>query len=91
MSDLIWSNEQRKLSDLIPWDINPRTINDDHAKRLIKSREEFGQTELLLIGPDNELYNGHQRTEQWANEYGGDLLVDVRVSNRSMGLGNTSG
>lgn len=44
MADKItWTNERRKLRDLIPWPRNPRQIKTDQAKRLAESFDTFGQ------------------------------------------------
>ena len=77
-----WTNERRKLSDLIPWERNPRKIEDKEAANLIESFEDFGQVEPIAIGPDNGIYNAHQRLKTLAAEYGMDYEVDVRVSSR---------
>ena len=83
MSDITWSTETRKLSELIPWEKNPRTITQGQAERLVESVEEFGQVETLAIGPDNEIYNGHQR--QWVlAQDDPDMVVDVRVASRPL-------
>jgi ParB-like chromosome segregation protein Spo0J len=58
---ITWTNERRKLSDLIPWERNPRTIKNAQAERLVDSVETFGQVETLAINPDNGVLNGHQR------------------------------
>jgi DNA modification methylase len=86
MSDnnrITWSNEKRKLSELIPWPRNPRQIKVDQVKRLQESLDEFGQPETIAIGPGNEIYNGHQRLKSWADKFG-DIEVDVRVSDRAL-------
>ena len=77
---LAWINETRKLSELIPWEHNPRLIKEQEAKRLLESLDEFGQIQTLAIGPGNEVYDGHQRKMVWglAAKYGEDLEVDVR-------------
>jgi hypothetical protein len=87
MADKItWSNERRKLSDLIPWDINPAQINKKQAERLEESLELFGQIQTLAISPTNEIYDGHQRQLVWgaSQKYGGDYEVDVRVASREL-------
>ena len=80
---ITWTNEIRKLSELIPWTHNPRQINTEQTKRLQESLTEFGQPEPVAIGPGNELYNGHQRLKSWIDEFG-DIEVDVRVSSRPL-------
>lgn len=85
MADKItWANEKRKLSELIPWPRNPRQIKDAQAKRLVQSFDEFGQVETIAIGPDNGVYNGHQRLNVLASKYGRDYQVEVRVSSRPL-------
>jgi hypothetical protein len=83
MTDITWTNERRKLSELIPWERNPRQIKRDQAKRLQDSLTEFGQVEPVCIGPGNALYNGHQRLKSWAAEFG-DIEIDVRVASRAL-------
>jgi site-specific DNA-methyltransferase (adenine-specific) len=81
---ITWTNERRKLADLIPWEHNPRTIKQKQAERLVDSVETFGQVETLAIGPGNALYNGHQRYSVLAGQYGMDYEVDVRVASREL-------
>lgn len=84
MADKItWTNETRTLSQLVPWPRNPRQIREKNVKRLQESFEEFGQPEPVVIGPGNELYNGHQRLKSWLAKFG-DVTVDVRVSSRPL-------
>ncbi len=84
MTAPIWQNEKRKLADLVPWSRNPRSINQSEAARLSASLQEFNQTEMILIGPENQVYNGHQRLSVWARTFGRDLEVEVRVSDRPL-------
>lgn len=84
MSDITWTNEQRRLSELIPWERNPRKIEDIEAQRLGKSLSDFGQVQTIAIGPDNSIYDGHQRQLVWSalDKFGPDYVVDVRMSSR---------
>lgn len=86
MSDekLSWTNERRKLSDLKPWPRNPRQIKNDQAERLMDSFNSFGQVETIAIGPDGEIYNGHQRLNVLNSKNGADYEVDVRVASRPL-------
>lgn len=83
---LTWTNERRKLSDLTPWDRNPRRINEDEARRLGESLDEFGQIHAIAVGPDDSIYDGHQRQLVWSalDKYGPGYEVDVRVSSRPL-------
>lgn len=81
---IVWSNEKRKLSDLIPWERNPRQIKDKQAKLLAESFSDFGQVETIAISANGDIYNGHQRLSVLAGKYGMDYEVDVRVSSRDL-------
>ena len=83
-STITWTNERRKLGELTPWPINPRQIKEAEAARLSQSLDEFAQVETIAVGPDCEVYNGHQRLNVWSAEHGPDYEVDVRVSNRPL-------
>jgi len=80
---ITWTNSKRLLSQLIPWPNNPRQIKGEQVRRLQESFEEFGQPDVIAIGPDNELYNGHQRLKAWSKKFG-DIEIDVRVSSRPL-------
>ena len=81
---LVWKNVRVKLGDLKPWKFNPRTIGKDEARRLNESLEVFNQSEVFLIGPELELYDGHQRWKTWLDKHGPDFKVDARQSNRPL-------
>jgi len=83
---ITWTNERRKLRDLVPWDHNPREINKREAERLGESLAEFGQIQTIAIGPGNEVYDGHQRKLVWSvlPSFGPDYEVDVRVASRAL-------
>ena len=84
MADITWANETRRLSELIPWPRNPRQIREHQARRLQESLDDFGQVEIIAIGPGNQVYNGHQRLNVWAEQHGPDFEVAVRVSSREL-------
>ena len=84
MAEITWTNERRKLKDLKPWERNPRQITKDQAKRLVESFNEFGQVETIAIGPNNEVYNGHQRLNVLKDKYGDEYEVEVRVSSQEL-------
>lgn len=81
---LSWSSGRRRLGDLVGWELNPRQADEKHVARLVESHEEFAQIETLAIGPNNEIYNGHQRLQAWLTRYGEDHQVDVRISSRPL-------
>ena len=86
LEPITWTNSTRKLSELIPWPINPAQIGKDEAKRLEESLAEFGQIQTIAISPTNEIYDGHQRQTVWgaSRKFGMDYEVDVRVSSREL-------
>lgn len=49
-----------------------------------ESLDEFGQVDIIAIGPENNVYNGHQRLNVWADEHGADFEVTCRVSSREL-------
>lgn len=79
-----WLNTRVRLGDLKPWEHNPRRIGLTQAERLQNSFDEFGQVEALAIGPDGEVYNGHQRLSVLLEKFGPDYEVDARQSNRAL-------
>ncbi len=84
MVNMEWIPVTKKLSELEPWTRNPRQINEVQAKRLKESFEEFGQVETIAIGPDNEIYNGHQRLNVLMQENGGDYEIECRQSDKAL-------
>jgi len=73
-----WHNETRMLSELIPYEKNPRIISKDDAKRLKKSLKNTGYAETIAINTDNVIVAGHQRyylLQQLSDE---DIKIDVR-------------
>lgn len=81
---ITWTNEKRRLGELIPWERNPRQINREQAERLAESFDEFGQVEPIAVSPTNDIYNGHQRLKVLMAKHGADFEVEVRVSSRAL-------
>ncbi len=81
---ITWVNDVVTLGELKPWDRNPRQIMVEQAKRLRESFEQFGQVEVIAIGPKNEVYNGHQRLNVLKKEYGVDFELQCRRSSRPL-------
>lgn len=84
MSIPVWTNVTVKLGDLQPWEHNPRTMTKRQAQRLVKSRNTLGQFQTVAIGPNGEVYDGHQRLNAWAVVYGMDSSIDARQSDRPL-------
>lgn len=79
-----WTNTKITLGELKPWTENPRTTTKAQAKRLLKSWEDFGQVETVAIGPDNSVYDGHQRLSALLTVHGTDYQIDARQSDRPL-------
>ena len=86
MSDITWTNDTRKLSDLVPWENNPKRMTKKQADGLRLSIERFGFAVPFLVSPDGDIYDGHQRQTLMGaiKEYGPNAVVDVRVSSRPL-------
>lgn len=83
-NDIEWRNVVRRLAELKPWPRNPRQIKSDQARRLAESFDAFGQVETIAIGPDNEVYNGHQRLNVLLAKHGRDFMVECRQASRAL-------
>jgi hypothetical protein len=79
-----WTTRRIPLRALTPWPRNPRRINEAQTARLLNSFEEFGQVELVAVGPNMEVYNGHQRLKVLAAKYGLDYQLEARVCSREL-------
>jgi len=83
-TDLIWKNITVRLGDLVPWERNPRQIKKKSADLLAESWAEFDQVDVFAVGPNLEVYNGHQRLKVLLQSHGVDYMVDARQSNREL-------
>jgi len=84
VSDITWTNETRRLDELVPWEHNPKRMTKRQAEGLRLSIERFGFAVPFLVSPDGDIYDGHQRLTllDAIKEYGPRAVVDVRVSSR---------
>jgi ParB-like chromosome segregation protein Spo0J len=79
-----WTNVTVKLSDLQPWEHNPRQMTKTQAKRLLRSWQELGQFQTIAIGPHGEVYDGHQRLNALLTAYGADYIIEARQCEREL-------
>jgi hypothetical protein len=86
VSDITWTNDTRRLQDLVPWEHNPKRMTRKQADGLRLSIERFGFAVPFLVSPDGDIYDGHQRQTLMGaiREYGPSATVDVRVSSRQL-------
>jgi len=79
-----WTTEKRKISDLIEYDKNPRTLSEKQYADLKKSLTKFDLAEIPVIDTDNRIAAGHQRLRVLSEIKGKDYEIDVRVPNRKL-------
>jgi ParB-like chromosome segregation protein Spo0J len=80
MSRIIWKHEKRLLSDLIPYNKNPRIITEEKLKDLKKSLDDIGFAQFININTENVILSGHARFYQLKKENA--VEVDVLVPDR---------
>jgi len=84
MGNLIWHTEKRKVSDLVPYEKNPRKLSDFMAQKMKESLENFNLVEIPAIDTNNMIIAGHQRMKIMLALGRGDEEIDVRVPNRAL-------
>lgn len=84
LSPLEWYTEKRKVSELVPYEFNPRSITEEKLQKLKESLEKFNLVEIPAINLDNTIIAGHQRICALFTIGRGDELIDVRVPNRQL-------
>ncbi len=84
MEKLEWHNEKRKVSELLPYDKNPRKINQKQLADLTKSFKKFNLVEIPVVDTDGKIVAGHQRLKVLLALNRGEEMIDVRVPNRRL-------
>lgn len=84
MPKLTWHTEKRTVNDLIPYERNPRTLNDTQLKGLKRSLTKFNLVELPAIDLDGKILAGHQRIKVLQLLGRGDEEIEVRVPSRKL-------
>lgn len=84
MADITWTNDTATLGELVPWERNPKRISKAHAERLLAYWRKIGQFQSIAIGPDGEVYDGHQRLSVLMAAFGKGYQVDVRRASRAL-------
>lgn len=79
-----WQTEQRRISDLVPTEHNPRQLTEKQFNDLKKSLTKFDLAEIPAINTDNQILAGHQRMKIMAALGRGDETIDVRVPDRKL-------
>jgi len=83
---ITWTTVKRKISELLPWDRNPRILTKEQQANLEESLSKFGIVEPPAINTDNTIIGGHQRSKVLGlmKEYGDDAEIDVRIPSRTL-------
>lgn len=81
---LSWRTETRKVSDLVPSAINPRTMSPKQTEDLKQSLQKFNLVEIPVVDTDNNVIAGHQRLAVMKLLGRGDETIDVRVPTRRL-------
>jgi len=84
MTDITWTNTVVKLSDLQPWERNPRKSSKKQAAKMLESWKTFGQVQTIAVGPGLEVYDGHQRLSALLTLHGPDYQIDARQASREL-------
>lgn len=84
MRKLIWSNQKRRVNDLLPYTKNPRQISKEQMNRLKKSLKKYNLVEIPAIDLDGRICAGHQRVKALQLLGRGEELIDVRIPNRKL-------
>lgn len=79
-----WQPVRVKLGDLKPWGHNPRQSTKTQAQRILASFGEFGQVQAVAIGPECEVYDGHQRLSALLTLHGKSYEIDARRASRAL-------
>ena len=82
MLKLKWHNETRKISDLIPYEKNPRQMTEKGMADLKNSIDKFGIAEPIVINTDNIIIGGHARYYTIKNN--GSEDVDCYIPDRKL-------
>ena len=84
MTDITWQPVTVALADLTPWERNPKRISKTHAKRLLELWKEIGQFQTIAIGPNGEVYDGHQRLSVLKAAHGKSYEVIALQSSQAL-------
>jgi hypothetical protein len=58
---IVWSEQKRKLSELKPFEDNPRKITEADLEKLVNKIKTSGYHQRIRITHDNRIIGGHQR------------------------------
>lgn len=82
--DLVWRTVKRRVTEIVPYEKNPRFITEENKEKLVKSLQKFNLVEIPVINKDGTLIAGHQRLKVLLLLGRGDEMIDVRIPNRML-------
>ena len=81
---LQWTTVHRKVDDLIPFEGNPRKLDEKQQAALLKSLKRFNLAEIPVCDLDNTILAGHARLRALQMLGRGSEMVDVRIPSRKL-------
>jgi len=81
---LSWITEKRKVSDLITYEKNPRTLSETQKEQLAESFRRFNYVELVAINTDGTIISGNQRVKILNYLGRSDEEIEIRIPNRKL-------
>jgi len=84
MQKLQWNTVQKRVDDLVPQVINPRSITDKQMSDIKKSLEKYNLVEIPAIDFSGKILAGHQRIKGLQLLGRGKEMIDVRIPNREL-------
>lgn len=79
---IIWETEKKQISELKPWERNPRKVGEKEYGDINKSLTRFGLAEPIVINDDGTIIGGQLRIKILKEK--GKQEADVRVPNRHL-------
>ena len=80
----LFVTEKRKVSELVPYEKNPRKISSKEKRELEERLSKFGLIGLPSMDSDGTLIGGHQRLKSMLLMGWGEKEIDVRVASRKL-------
>jgi len=80
--ELKWHTEIKKISELVPYEKNPRQMTEKGMADLKKSIDTFGIAEPIVINTDNVIIGGHAR--YYTIKDNGSENVDCYIPDRKL-------
>lgn len=84
MSKLSWTTVQKRVNDLVPQNVNPRSITDHQMADLKRSLKKYNLVEIPAIDTNGNILAGHQRIKALQLLGRGDEFIDVRFPSRKL-------